>query len=100
MANSVDSIDDNEIIITSGEVGGIYYLVANELKRLLAKEGIPVTVLESDGAIQNWDRLNNGYADIGIVQSDLILRRYALYGSCLSSLMSLSVLKEDVPFSS
>lgn len=57
------------ITIATGGLSGAYYAYAQEYKALLAEEGIELTVLNTQGSIDNLELLKSGKADIAFVQS-------------------------------
>ena len=58
-----------ELTIAAGSKNGTYYKVAQEYKKLLEKEKVKVTILETKGSIENTKLLQNKKADIGFIQS-------------------------------
>lgn len=58
------------ITISSGPQGSTYQLFAERYKKILARNGITLEILPSEGSLQNLQRLNdpNGKVDIGFVQ--------------------------------
>lgn len=57
------------ITIATGGTSGAYYAYALKYKELLAKQGIELTVLNTQGSIDNLRLLQSGKADIAFVQS-------------------------------
>ncbi|MET0571369.1 MAG: TAXI family TRAP transporter solute-binding subunit, partial [Pedobacter agri] len=59
------------LTITAGEVGSVYHKNALKYKALLAKEGVQLTILTSNGSIDNLNKLvdRRTNVDIGFVQS-------------------------------
>ncbi|MCB1863876.1 MAG: TAXI family TRAP transporter solute-binding subunit [Chromatiales bacterium] len=64
-----------EIAIAGGAPGGAYHRWATELAKLFASEGIQATVLETAGSMDNLERLADGRAALGFVQSGLAATR-------------------------
>ena len=64
-----------ELIIAAGSKNGAYYKTALEYKRLLEKEKVQVTVLATKGSIHNTQLLQANKADIGFVQSGILLEK-------------------------
>jgi len=58
--------------LSAGSQGGEYLQFAEALAKVAREtgSGIVIDVLESDGAIMNAERLTNGEADLGLLQSD------------------------------
>jgi len=57
------------ITIATGSESGAYYAFAQQYKALLAKEGIELTILNTQGSIENLSLLQSGKVDIAFVQS-------------------------------
>jgi hypothetical protein len=76
------------IVMTAGSEGGAYLAYAERYRELLARQGITLKVLPSDGSLENLERLANpGFrVDIGFVQGG------AAKGNDLSGLVSLGAL--------
>lgn len=73
------------LTMTSGEEGSIFQKYALQYKKILAKEGVNLTILPSDGSIDNLNKLSDKHVnvDIGFVQSGIA------QGAKLDKLMSL-----------
>jgi len=58
------------IVMTAGSEGGAYLAYAERYRELLAREGITLKILPSDGSLENLDRMKDpGFlVDIGFVQ--------------------------------
>ncbi|MCX7298792.1 MAG: ABC transporter substrate-binding protein [Rhodobacterales bacterium] len=58
--------------LSAGSKGGEYLQFAEALSKVARETGsdIVIDVLESDGAVMNAERLANGEADLGLLQSD------------------------------
>jgi TRAP transporter TAXI family solute receptor len=54
--------------ISTGNIHGNYYSVANKYKKALARDGIELTVLESNGSRDNIRRLLDKEVDVALVQ--------------------------------
>lgn len=76
------------IVMTAGTPGGGYFAYAERYRELLAREGIQLRVLPSEGSLQNLDRLRDPRSgvDIGFVQGG------AATGTDVSGLVSLGAL--------
>lgn len=59
------------LTITSGEAGSVFQEYAEQYKKILAKEGVILTILPSDGSIDNLNKLSDTRVkvDVGFVQS-------------------------------
>lgn len=59
------------IIMTAGEEGSIYQKYALQYKKILAKQGVTLTILPSNGSIENLKKLADKHTsvDVGFVQS-------------------------------
>lgn len=65
-----DSATPNTITITTGPVGSSYQRSAEKYKKILAKEGITLKVIPSEGSVDNLKKLLNPKiaVDVGFVQ--------------------------------
>lgn len=61
-----------KIVMTTGASSGAYYQFAQRYAAILAKNGITLEVLPSDGSLQNIERLKNNEAQVGFVQGGVI----------------------------
>src|SRR5262245_39665325 len=61
------------LIVTSGAPGSAFYQTAEDYREILARNGIELKILESRGAMENLERLDDPKVrvDIGFVQSGL-----------------------------
>ena len=57
-----------QIAIAAGEKGGAYYAFAERYRRLLAREGMELVVLETHGAVENLQLLRGGKVDVAFLQ--------------------------------
>jgi TRAP-type uncharacterized transport system substrate-binding protein len=64
------------LTITAGAEGGAYYFFAERYQRILARDGITLTILSSAGSLENLARLtyDDTKAEIGFVQSGIATR--------------------------
>ena len=69
--NYVEPAPPKRLTISAGAPGGAYYEYAQQYRRILAESDIELTVLESAGSIENLLRLQDGEADLGLVQGGL-----------------------------
>jgi len=81
----VDPAPPRTIVMSGGPHDSSFLLAANEYKKILARNGITLKVLESDGSMQNLQRLLDPkqHVDIALVQGGVS------DGLAISSLMSL-----------
>lgn len=81
----VDPAPPHTITMSAGPHDSSFLLAANEYKKILARNGITLKVLESDGSLQNLHRLLDPkqHVDIALVQGGVA------DGVAISSLMSL-----------
>lgn len=56
------------ITIAAGFSSGVYYSVAERYRDLLEVQGIELELLETNGAVENLERLNDGDATLAIIQ--------------------------------
>ena len=61
--------------MTAGEEGSIYQKYALQYKKILAKQGVTLTILSSDVSIENLKKLADKHTniDVGFLQSALRL---------------------------
>lgn len=59
--------------MTAGEEGSIYQKYALQYKKILAKQGVNLTILSSDVSIENLKKLADKHTniDVGFLQSGL-----------------------------
>ncbi|WP_206951331.1 TAXI family TRAP transporter solute-binding subunit [Trinickia acidisoli] len=69
----------NTLIITAGPPGSSFWNAAQRYKTILARNGITLKVLPSEGSLQNLERLSdpNVDVDVGFVQSGVTLAAQA-----------------------
>lgn len=69
----IRSTPPKTIIMTSGDDNSIFRKVAARYETILARNGVKLTILHSEGSLENLDRLSNpSYrVDVGFVQSGL-----------------------------
>jgi hypothetical protein len=81
----VDPAPPHTITMSAGPHDSSFLLAANEYKKILARNGITLKVLESDGSLQNLQRLLDPkqHVDIALVQGGVA------DGLAVSTLMSL-----------
>jgi TRAP-type uncharacterized transport system substrate-binding protein len=69
----IRSTPPKTLIMTSGDDNSIFRRVAGRYEKVLARNGVTLTILPSEGSLQNLERLSNpAYrVDVGFVQSGL-----------------------------
>lgn len=60
------------IIIATGSAEGTYFKVAQDIKQIAEKEGIPIDVIVTGGSFDNINLLGAGKVDLAIMQLDVL----------------------------
>ena len=60
------------LTIATGSTEGTYYKIAQDIKNLAEKEGIPIEVVETNGSFDNINLLAAGKVDLAIMQLDVL----------------------------
>ncbi|HSK29382.1 MAG TPA: TAXI family TRAP transporter solute-binding subunit, partial [Candidatus Limnocylindria bacterium] len=60
------------LTIATGSAEGTYYKIAQDMKQLAGKEGIPIEVVETGGSFENVNLLGAGKVDLAIMQLDVL----------------------------
>lgn len=68
----VEPAPPRHVVMTSGGESGAYYHFAKRYAAILARDGITLEVLKSEGSVQNLERLKRGEAQIGFIQGGVI----------------------------
>ncbi len=68
----VEPAPPRHVVMTSGGESGAYYYFAKRYAAILARDGITLEVLKSEGSVQNLERLKRGEAQIGFIQGGVI----------------------------
>jgi TRAP transporter TAXI family solute receptor len=68
----VEPAVERKLTIAAGSKSGQYYQTALEYKKLLEEQKVEVTILQSEGSINNVELLKTQKADIGFVQSGIL----------------------------
>lgn len=68
----VEPAPPRHVVMTSGGESGAYYHFAKRYAAILARDGITLEVLKSEGSVQNLERLKSGEAQIGFIQGGVI----------------------------
>ncbi len=60
------------LTIATGSPEGTYYAIAQDMKRIAEKEGIPIEVIQTNGSFDNINLLGEGKVDLAIMQLDVL----------------------------
>ncbi|HUD00555.1 MAG TPA: TAXI family TRAP transporter solute-binding subunit [Candidatus Polarisedimenticolaceae bacterium] len=60
------------ITIATGSQEGTYYKIAQDIKQIAEKEGIPIEIIPTNGSFDNINLLGAGKVDLAIVQLDVL----------------------------
>lgn len=73
----IQSAPPKTIVMTSGDDNSIFRKVADKYAKALARNGVKLVILPSEGSVQNLERLSNPKyrVDVGFVQSGLTKNR-------------------------
>ena len=66
--------DSTNIVLATGERGGNYFRLGNQIAKISALRGLTVQVLSSEGSVDNIELLRTGKAAFAFVQSDIASR--------------------------
>jgi TRAP-type uncharacterized transport system substrate-binding protein len=64
----LDLLPPKTLSFAAGREGGAYYAMAERYRRVLARDGIEMTIIESAGSVENAAALAEGRADAGFLQ--------------------------------
>ena len=69
----VHSAPPKTIIMTSGDDNSMFYKIADKYSKVLARNGVKLKIIKSEGSLENLERLSNpSYrVDVGFVQAGL-----------------------------
>jgi TRAP-type uncharacterized transport system substrate-binding protein len=69
----IHSAPPKTIIMTSGDDNSMFYRIADKYSKVLARNGVKLKIIKSEGSLENLERLSNpSYrVDIGFVQAGL-----------------------------
>ena len=67
----VEPAPPSELKFAAGSEGGAYFAYAERYQRLLAEQGVDVTIIKTAGSIENLRLVQTGDADIGLVQGGI-----------------------------
>jgi TRAP transporter TAXI family solute receptor len=60
------------LTIATGSSEGTYFKIAEDIKRIAEKEGIPIEVIQTNGSFDNINLLAAGKVDLAIMQLDVL----------------------------
>ena len=67
------SVEKKDVKMATGDISGTYYPIGNAMAEILNKniKTINVSTESTKGSIENIEKLNNGSADLAIIQNDI-----------------------------
>jgi TRAP transporter TAXI family solute receptor len=65
--------DASSITIATGSQEGTYYKIAQDIKQIAEKEGIPIEIISTNGSFDNINLLGAGKVDLAILQLDVLM---------------------------
>jgi TRAP-type uncharacterized transport system substrate-binding protein len=68
---SRDLAPPDRVVFAAGAAGGGYSQLADRYRAILARDGIEMTVLGTEGSVENADLLQRGAADAGLLQGGI-----------------------------
>ena len=86
------SAPPDTIIITSGDQGSLFQRNAEKYEKILARKGVKLKILPSEGSLENLKRLQNPqfHVDVGFVQAGVVAK-----GQNVDDLVSLGSLSYE-----
>lgn len=60
------------LTIATGSAEGTYFKIAQDIKNIAEKEGIPIEVIQTNGSFENINLLGSGKVDLAIMQLDVL----------------------------
>jgi TRAP transporter TAXI family solute receptor len=60
------------LTIATGTPEGTYYQIAQDIKQVAEKEGIPIEIVQTNGSFDNINLLGSGKVDLAILQLDVL----------------------------
>ena len=60
------------LTIATGSIEGTYFKIAQDVKQIADKEGIPIEVVQTNGSFDNINLLAAGKVDLAIMQLDVL----------------------------
>ena len=67
----VEPAPPKELKFAAGAEGGAYFAYASRYQRILADQGVDVTIIRTAGSIENLRLVQEGDADIGLIQGGI-----------------------------
>ena len=64
----IEPAPPKELKFAAGAEGGAYFAYASRYERLLAEQGVDVTIISTAGSVENLRLVQEGDADIGLIQ--------------------------------
>jgi len=68
----VEPAPPRSLIIATGSADGAYRDFGRQLQRQLADNDVELKIIETDGSVDNLERLNSGQVDVAFMQSGLV----------------------------
>ncbi|MEM6486735.1 MAG: TAXI family TRAP transporter solute-binding subunit [Pseudomonadota bacterium] len=69
----LELVPPKHVTMASGRGGGGYFAVAERYRRILARDGITLEVIETAGSVENGRRMADGTADVALMQGGVSL---------------------------
>src|SRR4030095_7666598 len=60
------------LTIATGSAEGTYFKIAQDIKQLVEKDGIPIEIIQTGGSFDNINLLGGGKVDLAIMQLDVL----------------------------
>ena len=60
------------LTIATGTPEGTYYQIAQDIKQVAEKEGIPIEIIQTNGSFDNINLLGSEKVDLAILQLDVL----------------------------
>ena len=60
------------LTIATGSAEGTYFKIAQDIKQVVEKDGIPIEVIQTNGSFENVNLLGAGKVDLAIMQLDVL----------------------------
>lgn len=78
IASAASWAEDVKLKLCTGSSGGNYYASGEEIERQVARQNVEVELIETDGSMDNMQRMAKGECDAGFTQIDAYLHYQAL----------------------
>lgn len=82
----IEPAPKKELIIATGQKDGTYYKTALIYKKLLEKENVKITLLQTQGSVENFELLLSKKADIAFLQNGIIPKSTPLTQKSLANI--------------